>query len=84
MVAELLGLGVQPDLTGLDGLAMSRGRARRICAKGLAEKSEIGENVGRVNVIVSLERNKYGKRTAAAGKSHRFLRDAATVESGPR
>jgi hypothetical protein len=27
---------------------------------------------------------KYGKRAAAAGKSHRFLRDAATVESGPR
>jgi hypothetical protein len=52
MVAELLGLGIQPDLTGLDGLAMSRGRVRRICAKGLAEKSEIGENVGRVNVIV--------------------------------
>jgi hypothetical protein len=84
MVAELLGLGVQPDLTGLDGLAMSRGRARRICAKGLAEKSEIGENVGRVNVIVSLERNKHGKRAAAAGKSHRFSRDTATGESGPR
>ena len=54
MVAELLCLGVEPDLTGLDGLAMSRGRARRICAKGLAEKSEIGENVGRGNVIASV------------------------------
>jgi hypothetical protein len=81
MVAQLLGFGVQPYPTGLNGLAMIRRSSRRVSAKSLAETSQIGQYIGRAKGIVAPERDEHGQSAAAAGEPHRFARDATAVEN---
>lgn len=84
MVAQLLGFGVQPDLTGLNSLTMIGRSSGRVSAKSVAEMSKIGEDVGREEVLVMPERDEHGQSVAPAGKPHGLARDATAVESGPR
>jgi hypothetical protein len=47
----------------------------------LAKTSKIGQYVRRVKVLVEPEGDKHGQSAAAAGKTHRFARDAMAVKS---
>lgn len=81
MVAQFLGFGVEPDLTSLNSLTMSGRSSRRVSAKSVAETSKIGQYVRRVKVLVEPEGDKHGQSATAAGKPHRFARDAMAVKS---